>query len=197
MSCMDQALLVMLIYSCSKQIQSHLFNFMFVSFTLPQLAPQPASAWTHSSAGGAIACEHAPKWGIGRREKSASQTWSGGKKERTNSWLNSVLGLGFDSRRGRRFFFFALVCSLISFLGLMLRKNPRSHLSTLTYTAELILWSVIYFIKRVLAMITVKISFCFLGAAHGVDSSEVAFKLAAIGAMREGKSQPHWWIEGG
>lgn len=26
-----------------------------------------------------------------------------------------------------------------------------------------------------------------VGAAHGVDSSELAFKLAAIGAMREGK----------
>lgn len=29
--------------------------------------------------------------------------------------------------------------------------------------------------------------FYFLGASHGVDSSEIAFKLAAIGAMREGK----------
>ena len=28
-----------------------------------------------------------------------------------------------------------------------------------------------------------------LGAAHGVDSSELAFRLAAIGAMREGKGQ--------
>ena len=27
----------------------------------------------------------------------------------------------------------------------------------------------------------------FLGASHGVDSSEIAFKLAAIGAIREGK----------
>ena len=29
--------------------------------------------------------------------------------------------------------------------------------------------------------------FYFLGASHGVDSSEIAFKLAAIGAIREGK----------
>mgnify|MGYP006964515753 CR=1 FL=1 len=32
-----------------------------------------------------------------------------------------------------------------------------------------------------------KLSFHPVGAAHGVDSSELAFKLAAIGAMREGK----------
>ena len=43
-----------------------------------------------------------------------------------------------------------------------------------------------------------------LGAAHGVDSSELAFRLAAIGAMREGKEQhvrshghSQWKIEGG
>lgn len=32
-----------------------------------------------------------------------------------------------------------------------------------------------------------KLLFLTVGAAHGVDSSELAFNLAAIGAMREGK----------
>ena len=87
---------------------------MFVSFTLPQLAPQspqPASAWTHSSACRAIACEHAAKWGIGRREKWASRARPGGKKEGrepvqrlVEQQLIKSGGRGFDSHRGRRFF---------------------------------------------------------------------------------------------
>lgn len=31
------------------------------------------------------------------------------------------------------------------------------------------------------------VAYLFTGASHGVDSSEMAFRLAAIGAMREGK----------